>query len=179
MLLALSTILTTLLSQFNGLEGLVLLLFILGVVLIVIEVIMPGFGIAGILGIASLVAGIIVVAQLVSTTVLIIIITLVLIIITALLVFMYKSVTKGGRMSKLLLLNTETGKKEGYSSTGDAKEELIGLEGTAATILRPAGAGLFDKKKIDVVTEGEFIGKGNKIKIVEIEGFRIIVEEID
>jgi membrane-bound serine protease (ClpP class) len=140
---------------------------------------MPGFGIAGILGVVSLVAGIVLVSQLVSILVLILIIAAVLVIIAGLLVFMYKSATKGGRMSKLLLLNTNTSKEEGFTSTLDIEEDLVGLEGIAETILRPAGTGLFGKRKIDVVTEGEFIQRGSKIKIVKIEGFRIIVEEIE
>jgi membrane-bound serine protease (ClpP class) len=140
---------------------------------------MPGFGIAGILGVVSLVAGIVLVSQLVSILVLILIIAAVLVIIAGLLVFMYKSATKGGRMSKLLLLNTNTSKEEGFTSTLDIEEDLVGLEGIAETILRPAGTGLFGKRKIDVVTEGEFIQRGSKIKIVKIEGFRVIVEEIE
>jgi membrane-bound serine protease (ClpP class) len=115
----------------------------------------------------------------VSILVLILIIAAVLVIIAGLLVFMYKSATKGGRMSKLLLLNTNTSKEEGFTSTLDIEEDLVGLEGIAETILRPAGTGLFGKRKIDVVTEGEFIQRGSKIKIVKIEGFRIIVEEIE
>jgi membrane-bound serine protease (ClpP class) len=140
---------------------------------------MPGFGIAGILGVVSLVVGIVLVSQLVSILVLILIIAAVLVIIAGLLVFMYKSATKGGRMSKLLLLNTNTSKEEGFTSTLDIEEDLVGLEGIAETILRPAGTGLFGKRKIDVVTEGEFIQRGSKIKIVKIEGFRVIVEEIE
>ncbi len=179
MLFPLASVFSVLISTFEGLEGLVLLLFILGIVLVVIEFLMPGFGIAGILGVVSLVAGIVLVSQLVSILVLILIIAAVLVIIAGLLVFMYKSATKGGRMSKLLLLNTNTSKEEGFTSTKDIEEDLVGLEGIAETILRPAGIGLFGKRKIDVVTEGEFIQRGSKIKIVKIEGFRIIVEEIE
>lgn len=178
MLFPLASVFSVLISTFEGLEGLVLLLFILGIVLVVIEFLMPGFGIAGILGVVSLVVGIVLVSQLVSILVLILIIAAVLVIIAGLLVFMYKSATKGGRMSKLLL-NTNTSKEEGFTSTLDIEEDLVGLEGIAETILRPAGTGLFGKRKIDVVTEGEFIQRGSKIKIVKIEGFRVIVEEIE
>ena len=39
--------------DFSGLEGLIIILFILGIALVVIEMVMPGIGAAGILGIIS------------------------------------------------------------------------------------------------------------------------------
>ena len=70
------------------------------------------------------------------------------------------------------------GEEEGYSSA-PSKKELIGLEGEAVTSLRPTGTGEFQDKKLDVVTDGEFISKGAPIKIKEVEGFRIVVEKLE
>src|SRR5690554_5440136 len=95
----------------SGLEGLVLLLFALGIVLVVIEVLMPGFGLAAGLGVISLIVGVVLAAQIVSPVLLSFIIAVVLVIIVGMLVWLYKSATKGGRVSKLLLLNTKTGKE--------------------------------------------------------------------
>jgi membrane-bound ClpP family serine protease len=162
----------------TGLEGLVVLLFALGIALVVIELLMPGFGLAGGLGILSLIAGVVLAAQVVSPVALTLIIAIALVIIAGMLVWIYKSATRGGRVSRLLLLRTKTGKEEGYSSISDSKD-LIGLEGIAATNLRPTGTGDFQGKKIDVVTEGEFIPKGSPIQITDVEGFRIIVKKLD
>ena len=49
--------------DFTGLEGLIIILFILGIALVVIEMVMPGIGVAGILGIISLIAGVILCAE--------------------------------------------------------------------------------------------------------------------
>jgi len=171
-------VLSSLWSYFAGLEGLVAILFVLGIALVIIELVMPGFGLAGTLGIISLVAGVVLVYPLVSPPVLALIIATILLIIVGMLVYMYKSAVKGGRISKLLLLNTRTGKEEGFSSTNDNKD-LIGLEGRAETVLRPAGTGEFNGKKYDVVTDGEFIEKGSRIKIIDVEGFRIVVKKLD
>lgn len=162
----------------TGLEGLIIILFILGIALVVIEMVMPGIGAAGILGIISLIAGVILVAQVASPTVLALIIAAVLIIIAGMLVWMYKSATRGGRISKLLMLNTKTGNEEGYSSTSTT-DDLLGLEGITISFLRPSGTADFQGRKLDVVTDGEFIPRDTKVRVIQVEGFRIIVEKID
>ncbi len=161
----------------SGLEGLMVLLFVLGIVLVVVEIIMPGFGVAGGLGMLSLLVGVVVAAQVVSPLVLTLMIAVVLILITGMLIWLYNSATKGGRISKLLLLNSKTGKEEGYNSVKDLRA-LIGREGIALTILRPTGTGEFGEMRLDVIADGEFIAKGSPIKIIDIEGFRILVAKI-
>lgn len=163
----------------SGFEGLIVILFILGIALVIVELIMPGIGIAGILGIISLIAGIVLAAQVVSTATLVLIITVVLLIIAGMLIFLYKSATKkDSRLSRLLLLNTRTGTEEGFTST-KVEEDLAGLEGIAETALRPAGTADFQGRRLDVVTNGEFIAKGTPVKITQVEGFRIIVEKLE
>jgi membrane-bound serine protease (ClpP class) len=46
------------------------------------------------------------------------------------------------------------------------------------TALRPAGTIVLDDERIDVVSEGSFIGKDKRVKIVKSEGARIVVREI-
>ena len=156
----------------SGLEGLIVILFILGIILVVIEMITPG--VPGILGLFHVC--VILTAQVVSPSVLILIIAAVLLVITAMLIWLYKSATKGGRVSKLLMLNTRTSSEEGYTSTSSSND-LVGLEGITTTVLRPAGTGDFQGRKLDVVTDGEFIPKGTPIRITKVEGFRIVVEK--
>lgn len=164
--------------DFSSLGWLIAILFILGIALFIIELVMPGIGIAGIMGMIALIAGAVLTSQVVSPSVLILIIMLILLLIAVMLYLMYKSATKDGRVSKLLFLNAKTGEEEGYSSA-PTKTELLGLEGEAATSLRPTGTGEFQGKKLDVVTDGEFIPKGAPIKIKEVEGFRIVVQKLD
>jgi membrane-bound serine protease (ClpP class) len=65
------------------------------------------------------------------------------------------------------------------SQTGDPESlQLIGIEGIALTILRPAGFALINEKRVDVVTRGENIIQGEKIRVVDVEGNRIIVEKV-
>ena len=53
----------------------------------------------------------------------------------------------------------------------------IGELGTTATFLRPSGKARFGERNIDVVTEGDFIEKGVKVKIIAIKGSRVVVAE--
>lgn len=62
--------------------------------------------------------------------------------------------------------------------TARNRHDLLGKSGSAATYLRPAGHGLFDGERVDVLTAGEFISAGTPIRIVRVEGARIFVEPI-
>ncbi|HEV3118244.1 MAG TPA: NfeD family protein [Gemmataceae bacterium] len=55
---------------------------------------------------------------------------------------------------------------------------LLGAIGVAATTLRPAGLARFGDAYIDVVTDGDFIPAGNRVQVIEIEGNRIVVKEV-
>ncbi len=61
------------------------------------------------------------------------------------------------------------------SSTGEATA-LLGSTGVAETNLRPSGTGRFGERLVDVVTDGDLIERGVKIKITQVEGARVVVE---
>src|SRR5699024_12488280 len=56
--------------------------------------------------------------------------------------------------------------------------ELIGLEGVALTGLRPSGMVELEDERVDVVSEGSFIDRGERVKVVKVEGMRIVVRKI-
>ncbi|MBY0525246.1 MAG: hypothetical protein K2R98_17700 [Gemmataceae bacterium] len=55
---------------------------------------------------------------------------------------------------------------------------LLGAIGVAATTLRPAGMVRFGDEFVDVVAEGSYIPPGNRVQVIEIEGHRIVVKEV-
>ena len=61
------------------------------------------------------------------------------------------------------------------ASTGEATA-LLGATGVAETNLRPSGTGRFGERLVDVVTEGDLIERGAKIKIMQVQGARVVVE---
>jgi membrane-bound serine protease (ClpP class) len=61
---------------------------------------------------------------------------------------------------------------------GVAKPELLNGTGTALTQLRPSGIADINGQRVDVVTEGDLIERGAQLKVVAVEGARIVVRAI-
>ena len=65
------------------------------------------------------------------------------------------------------------------SKSADATlTELAGKTGVAASQLRPSGYAMIDGRRVDVVTRGEMISKDDPVRVVKVEGSRVIVEKI-
>jgi membrane-bound ClpP family serine protease len=150
----------------------VICLFI-GIVLVIVEMFHPGLGVPGITGVLLLIFGIVISAKNLFQVLVMVIIILAILAIA--LTIVLHSATKG-RLSKILVLHEAQKKESGYIGTEDLKY-FLGYEGSALTILRPAGTADFDGIKLDVVSEGDFIKKDAKVKIIKVEGRRIVVRE--
>lgn len=161
----------------SDLSWLVALVVVLGVVFVILELVTPNFGFIGGIGVVLLIVGIGATSQIVSLPALLGIIAIILIIIAGVLIFTYRSATRGG-ISRTLVLKTTEDKDKGYVGVKESKE-MIGQEGVAITQLRPTGTGEFAGIRIDVVTEGDFIAKDTKIKITDVKGYRTIVTRLD
>ncbi|HHW30862.1 MAG TPA: hypothetical protein GXX20_04185 [Clostridiaceae bacterium] len=151
------------------------LLLFSGLFLIIVEMFNPGFGVAGITGIILLILGIIITAKSFLDALIMTAIILVIIVVALLLVL--RSASRG-RLKKVLVLSDSLKKDEGYTSV-ESLENYIGKEGVALTILRPSGSAEFDGEILDVVTEGRFIPKNSKVKIVDVSGRRIVVRAVE
>jgi len=55
---------------------------------------------------------------------------------------------------------------------------LLGKEGTVLTALRPAGMILVDGRRIDAVSHATTIDAGERVRIIEVQGNRIVVEAV-
>ncbi len=55
---------------------------------------------------------------------------------------------------------------------------LLGAIGVSVTTLRPSGKAQFGDEFLDVVAEGDYVEPGKRLQIIEIEGNRIVVKEI-
>jgi membrane-bound serine protease (ClpP class) len=165
-----------------GLAGLEELLLIgVGLVLIGLEVfVIPGFGIAGALGITALGAGVIL-SMLGRFPTLMDLSTAIAVVLVAMLLsgaFAYAFLRhlRWSRRLGGLFLREATTKEAGYIS-GDVRPDLVGHYGVAATDLRPAGVGMFGDERVDVVSEGPWIEEGTKIQILRSEGYRHVVRK--
>ncbi|WP_090082075.1 NfeD family protein [Lentibacillus persicus] len=155
-----------------GMEAIILL--VLGVGLIVAEFFLPG-GIAGITGVAAVIGSLIMSGQDIGQMAMSISIAILVTIIAA--VILFKSMGGNRSFLRRMVLTDQTSSEQGYVST-ENRLELIGLEGKTLTPLRPAGSAIFDDERLDVVSEGGFIEKDKLVKIIKVEGARIVVREI-
>ena len=61
---------------------------------------------------------------------------------------------------------------------GVERPELLNGTGTALTQLRPSGVAQINGQRVDVVTEGGLIERGTAVKVVAVEGARIVVRAV-
>ncbi len=162
-------------ALFSDIQIWQLIILLLGLIFLIIEIFTPGFGVSGGIGLVLLVIGIIVTASTPLEALVMFIILLALL--GVVLTVIYHSATKG-RLSKTLILNDSLKKEEGFIGTEDL-EYFIGKEGIANTALRPAGTAEFDGVKLDVVSQGDFISKDSRIKVIQVSGRRIVVRAIE
>ena len=151
---------------------LALVFFIAAFICLAVEVfIIPGFGVVGILGIILLVAAIVYTWLTLGALwgIGMLVLSFILFGIGVWIV----SRTRWGK--KFVLLTSQKG---AVSSLGHDHLDLVGKEGVAESNLHPAGSALVEGRKIDVITNGVYIKKGSRIRVVEASGPRIVVEEI-
>ena len=77
-------------------------------------------------------------------------------------------------VGRRLILNSDARDWHGSDSDGTRKD-LAGKEGLAHTTLRPAGTAMIDGMRVDVVTRGEMIAAKTPIKVIKVEGNRVVV----
>lgn len=152
-----------------------ILVFLVGFALIFAEMLQPGFGIAGGLGLVCLIIGIILTANTITQA---LIMGLIILIVVALMIFLFFKLGNRGKFTDTLFLKTSTSAESGFSGT-DNYESFKGLEGITQTVLRPTGIAVFGDTKLDVITSGEYISAGSKIKVIETEGNRIVVAAVE
>jgi membrane-bound serine protease (ClpP class) len=149
--------------------SLIIALIITGVILLLIEMVIPG-GIIGALGALCIVSAVVLgFRQSIEIG----------------LVLMFASTTLGllglwawvkffpnSRAGREIFLDKSAKDWQGYKQSD---EHLIGQSGIAHTSLRPSGTAIINDQRIDVVTQGELIEKGQTVKVVEVEGNRVVV----
>ena len=161
-------------SYSTGLSIFILLIFIGGIALIGLEMFIPG-GIVGTVGVVTLVYAIIYVNKSTYYIAFILIISLILAVI---LYYVNRNVFHKKLMFlDRLVLNDSISTKDGYVAS-ESRLELLGQKLIAYTDLRPAGVAVLENEKLDVVTDGDFVEKGNKIEVIRVEGMRIVVKKI-
>lgn len=149
--------------------------FLAGILCIIIEMLMPTVGLLAGAGVVAMLYSVVmtlggdinaVYAMLVSF---------------AMAVFIFALIVKKLPSSKLwnrLTLKDKSNTANGYVSA-EPREELLGKRGIVVTELRPSGSALIADKLVDVISEGAFLTKGEKIIVVAVNGNRVLVRKVN
>lgn len=173
------------------LEGLAanweILIFIVGVVLVAIEIFaIPGFGVAGISGIILIVAGLALsmtdnigfsfdadgLKQLLEAVIVVITATFLSIVGS---IWLTKKLFGERTVFGQLSLNTAMTQEDGYTPAGFENSTLIGAIGIANTILRPAGKITLNNEMYDAICETGYVEKGTRIIVTGMSNTQLIV----
>jgi membrane-bound serine protease (ClpP class) len=157
--------------------GLLFLLIVVGLCLVVAEVFFISGGLLSIGAAVSLVAAIFLAFTQHSQAVGFTFLAMAAVGVPAALAFALRLLPKTSLGRKILL---EAPSREWVQ--GAAQEaglaELVGREGLTESVLRPAGFARIDGRRVDVVTRGELIETGRPIRVIQVEGNRVVVAEL-
>ena len=152
-----------------------LFLLILGLTLLLVELVIP-IGLIGFLGLLAILGSVLLAGgDLISTAIAILI---ALIVATAGMVIIVKFFGKRLHLFKRVVLTDSTNSESGYVSNVN-RYELVGQIAVTATALRPSGTIKLMDERIDAVSDGRFIDAGKDVKIIKVEGSRIVVREVE
>lgn len=154
----------------------IIILFLAGVFLLLLEVfVVPGFGITGLGGGIAVLASLFmtfpttdiamkVMAGSVTASFIAIVIAL-------------RFLPRSNVWHRIALATSET-VDLGYVGPAN-RENLLGKEGVTITDCRPSGVVIVDDERVDCVSEGGYLKKGVKVKVVKIEGNRLVVRSLE
>lgn len=154
---------------------LAVLALLLGVLALLMEIIVfPGFGVSGLTGILLIAWGVVLLSADVLQSLQGVVIGLTLTVV----IFVW-AIRFGFKKKFWHKLAMEDRQDQVYSAARPELRDLLGKQGVALTILRPAGAAEIEGRRVDVVTEGGFIMKGSAIVVTRVEGTRVVVKASD
>ncbi len=163
-----------------------IVVFIIGISLILVEVfVLPGFGVAGISGIvltmlalvASLVGNVgLAFPPFVRVTPAIITLAAALVMLVVLGAFAGRMLPQIHRVSSLVL-TSELTSDAGYTSAA-THSEFLGMVGRTLTPLRPSGAVRLGSRRVDAITDGEFVDRDTDVQVISVRGSRVEVRPV-
>ncbi len=165
-----------------------IIIFVIGIILLIVEIfVIPGFGVAGISGIFLIIASLVLatIANVrfdfsnvpfdnIATSFILVVVSIFI----ALILSYYLTKSIFGSTKFALALQATQPSEEGYVATTINLNLLIGKEGVASTILRPAGKIIIDDDEFDAVTREAYIEKGSAVKVIKTKNAQLVVDKV-
>lgn len=156
-----------------------LALCLAGLAAVIIEFFVPAAGVIGVLGFGSIVGGI-VLAYLRYGSAVGAAFLIGAVVATPVVIALYFKLFPKSFVGRWLILKGEQKVADGFAAYESKDyDDLVGADGVALTVLRPSGMAELGGTKHSVVTAGDFIERGERIRVVGVEGSRIIVRKGD
>lgn len=169
---------TSFVRLFSEMNVIVAVLFILGLVMCVVEIFMPGFGVFGIGGLVCMALAIILRMTDNGDGWMLLYMLLITAIVCTVCFFVLSNIANKGKFGKNSIFNVESSvpvtRTEG---TGDF-ESLVGQQGVTINDLRPVGQARIGNTVVEVMSANGFIEAGNKVKVIKVEGNVVTVQAV-
>ena len=149
-----------------------LVLLVAGLICLVVEMFIPGFGVIGFCGLLALVAsGVLAVLYIPHGW---LFVTAEAALLAGIGYLVYQGIRKKQLLGKLIMTDTLVEDVPEISGL----DTLIGKEGRTTTVLRPFGEADFNGRQLDVCSDGAYIDRGARVKVFEVKNNRIMVREV-
>ena len=153
-------------------DSLVLGLGMLGLVGIVLELhVLPGHGVAGVLGLLALAGAVVLAFGAVPLAVAVQSVAIAIVAAVVLYVVAARIFPRNAFVQRLVFRDSQGAD---YVAAPDYRR-LIGRHGFASSLLRPAGVAAIEGQRVDVLTDGDFVPAGSAVVVTRVEGARVFV----
>lgn len=147
--------------------------FLAGVLMIIVEILLPTVGLLAGLGVAAMLYSIVLalggdIGALAALGIALLLAVLIFLLIVSRL--------PSSRLWNKMVLHSSARSEQGYVSAAE-QTELVGKTGEVLTELHPSGTARIGGNPVDVISEGAFIAKGMHIVVLSVSGSRVLVRE--
>lgn len=151
----------------------------LGVVLLLADLVLMSFVVAG-LGIAALVVGVtLVFANSSDQTTGLVTLIGVFVVVPLIVIGAWRFVSRTSLGKGMILGAAEEDDTFATIPSIQGLEQLRGRFGRTVSALRPAGVTVFDGRRVDTISEGEMIAPGEWVRCIDVQAGRVIVRQVD
>lgn len=165
-------------TLFQGTFGLITAICLaVGLVLLAIEIFIPGFGICGITGVVLVVFAVI--FRVVTSHDIghfIYLLSIIILAVGSVVLIAVRS-ARFGALSKTPIIETGTAIPTDYADNSKNYGYLINKVGITKTVCKPIGKMEHDNVEYQVISNGDYIEANVKVKVVEVDGSTIVVKK--
>ena len=162
----------------TGTLAMAVLLLVLGFIFVIAEVLIPSFGLLSVLATISFVCSVVLAFRtgvVLGTGFIVVCLVLLPVVVWVGL----KHILPRSFIGRHIIHSEVVSKKGEASGTDRDLRRLVGAEGVTRSYLRPAGVADIEGQRVDVITEGGMVRRGTRVRVIEVEGNRVVVRPVE